>query len=610
MDRIVGQRDHHDAVLDAGVEKAGTAPQGSHPRPAGQADTDVEALIVSLAALVKGNTEEEVEFVSGEASTREVGLNVRLEIGWEWTSENLKGAPVIQGSVRLANRDEVEAYLQDACSGDCRDPARSARMLAAIRKEPAAAFLEWPDTWTIGSLPHAAHFVARCTECSATGKVRCLAGCRDGGNPCHWCKSTGIADCSVCGGHRGAYVDGYFKNCTTCRGSGRHGRCGSCNSTGTITCIYCAGQGKVECSACAGTATRTKAYSTSLVGHLSRSVAFDPALPDAFRRACASLSWADLVSEGCIDRVDGTCGPATVDAVLRLQVRHVNARVRCGQVGIEVDAVGKSRRVPLMPEFLDVMLAEFAETIMRLSQRDPSACLKEAGTTRLGRDLLAAVARGEKTDLEATSRRWSRAASPAFLSRVQDGFLTAYSRAARTTVRNSWLGATIWLVAAAVLANIYRLPGALGLAAKSLHPAALSGLGAAAAALACELVVLSPVLLGVWFLAGLRGRRALATALGSSARRRPRQGFWPYAASVVTVTLGLATCWIGLDAAQLGLPLAFGPDAHGRPLARAASDFIPAFTLTSGEATARQANTQVLGRALNPSQARTPGPIR
>ena len=587
MDRIVGQRDHHDAVLNAGVEKAGTAPPGSNPPLSGQSDPNVAALVDSLAALVSGNTKEEVELVSGVSSNYEVDLNLRLGIAWEATSEIFKGAPAIQGSVRLANHAQVEAFLDEACSADCRDPARSERMLAAIRTEPGTAFLEWPETWTIGSLPHSANFATRCTECSATGKVRCLAGCRNGSNPCSSCKSTGVAICFICAGHRGGWVDGHFKNCTTCHGTGHHGRCGSCNSTGTITCIYCAGQGKVECSACAGTATRTTAYSTYVVGHLSRSVVFDPGLPDAFRRACEALSRSDLVEEGRIDRVDGSSVPAMAEATLRLQVPHVSVRARCGAVGIEVDAVGKSLRVPLMPEFLDVMLAEFAETIMRLSRRDPSACLKEAGTTRLGRDLLAAVARGEKTDPEATSRRWSSAVSPAFLSRVQDGFLTAYSRAARTTVRNSWLGATIWLVAAAILANVYRLPGALGLAARSLHPAALSGLGAAAAALACELVVLSPVLFGAWLLAGLRGRRALAAALGGTARRRPRQGLWPYAALIVTVACGLATCWTGLDAALLGLPLAFGPDAQGRPLARAAAEFIPAFATSTQRAPAR-----------------------
>lgn len=552
----------------------------------GQSEPDVVALVASIAALAKGNTEEEVGLVSGEASTREVGLNLRLEIGWESTFETFKGAPAIRGSARLANHGQVETFLEEACSSDSRALARSARLLDAIRKEPAAAFLEWTDTWNIGSLPHAAHVVARCTECSATGEVRCRAGCRNGGNPCPSCKSTGIAICFICGGNRGGWVDGHFKNCATCRGSGHHGRCGSCNSTGKVTCVYCSGQGTIQCDACAGTAVRTQAYSTSLVGHLSRSVTFDPALPDAFRRACGSLSRADLVGEGRIDRV-GSSGPAMAEATLRLQVRHVNALLRCGGMSIAVDAVGKTRGVPQMPEFLDVMLAEFAENISILSRRDPGACLQEAKTTRLGHDLLAAVARGEKTDVAATSRRWSGAVSPALLSRLQDGFLSAYSRAARAAVRNSWISSTVWLLAAAIVANVYHLPGALGLAARSLHPAPLSGLGAVAAALACELAVLSPVIFGAWLLAGLRGRRALAAALGGSARRRPRQGLWPYAASIVTVTCGLATCWTGLDAAPLGLPLAAGPDAHGRPLARAAAEFIPAFATSTQRAPAQ-----------------------
>lgn len=442
MDRIVGKRQHHDAAPEAGAEEGGAGSQGSHSGPPGHGDPDVVALVASVAALAKGNIEEEVMLVSGTASTREVGLNLRLEIAWESTSESFVGAPMIRGSVPFASHDQIEAFLEQACSSDCRDPERSARLLAAIRKEPAAAFLSWPETWAIGSLPHAAHLVARCMECSATGKVRCNAGCRDGGNPCHWCKSTGIADCHVCGGHRGAFVDGYFRNCATCGGTGRHGQCGSCNSTGTITCIYCGGQGKVECSACAGTAARTQAYSTSLVGHLSRSVAFEPALPDAFRCACEALLRSDLVGEGRIDRVDGSSGPATAEAVLRLQVRHVNARLRCGQLPIEVDAVGKSRHVPLMPEFLDVLLAEVAAAILNLSRVDPAACLERARTTRLGHELLVAAGRGERTDPAAASLRWRGAASPAFLSAVGDALHVAYSRAARVAIRRSWLAAS------------------------------------------------------------------------------------------------------------------------------------------------------------------------
>lgn len=123
-----------------------------------------------------------------------------------------------------------------------------------------------------------------------------------------------------------------------------------------------------------------------------------------------------------------------------------------------------------------------------------------------------------------------------------------------------------------------------------MHPLPLSGLAGLATALACEAVVLSPFLLGAWFLAGLRGRRTFAVALGGLARRRPRQGFWPQALAVITVACGLATSWTGLDAALLGLPLAFGPDSHGRPLARAAAEFIPAFASRNGQAATGASN--------------------
>ena len=122
MDCIVGGGNNTRRSRTQGRTSTGRGLAGSKPGLPGHGSPDVMALAEAVSALVTGNTEEEVELVSGEAFTREVGLNLRLEIGWEWTSETVKGARSIQGSVRLADHVQAEAFLEEVCSKDCRDP--------------------------------------------------------------------------------------------------------------------------------------------------------------------------------------------------------------------------------------------------------------------------------------------------------------------------------------------------------------------------------------------------------------------------------------------------------------------------------------------------------
>lgn len=88
----------------------------------------------------------------------------------------------------------------------------------------------------------------RCTKCAGQGSVRCGTCGGRGEISCPSCSGKG--QCSYCSGRGGATgVDGNWKDCYHCSGTGR---CRNCGGRGTVTCYSCSGKGFEKCWSCMG----------------------------------------------------------------------------------------------------------------------------------------------------------------------------------------------------------------------------------------------------------------------------------------------------------------------------------------------------------------------
>ena len=524
-----------------------------------------------IVGLADGNcaTRDDVKLVGGDAQTRNVDLRMTVAISWGSNSQSFAGRRAIPGS-RDCSSASVQDYLAEVCGLACRDPATARQVADAMARSPVGHFDELEDGYRIGPLSHEAHEVDACSNCSGHGQVRCTAsGCNNGRVHCQACGFTGKERCPGCAGTGSVSLNGGVHSCGRCGGSGRSGNCHMCLGTCYVDCNSCRGTGQVGCGPCAQTGLITHAYSTHLIGRISRSMAFAANAPEGFRRSCQSIVPVSSLAKSAGSLVRAEVGSVAGEARLTLhcQTRHVHADVTCGVERIPVDALGPANAIPLMPSFLDGLTSELVHDIHMASQARPVEALNLASRARMTRDVLAAIIHGSRSDAVrlAAARRWQGAVSAGHVELIDASLRTAYSRAVRSPIRRTWLMLSPVIVGGAVLANAYQAP--LWLLHRFVGTAATaSALTAIPSIIAAEALSVLPVVVFAWWLAARTGRRQLRAGVGDLGHRGPRQGVWPLLGAFLAMIVGFGTVALKLDAAAMGLPWAPPALAGGRSL--------------------------------------------
>ena len=533
---------------------------------------ELAAVVAVIAGLADGNcvSGSEVGLVGGDAHTRDVDLTMTVALGWGSDGSTLAGRPSVAGSRDCTNAD-VQDYLEHLCGDACR-ALGNARMVAdGLAREPFQAFEGLEDGYRIAPLPHAAHRVEACGACAGHGVVHCTnIRCNHGKVPCPTCGSSGRARCRHCTGSGHVTVGGNVQSCSECGGSGYSGNCHMCLGSGHVACDFCRGTGMVGCGPCRETGCITRAYTTYLIGRVTRSMNFAPGAPDGFRLSCEALASPSLLASSAgslvAAEVDSSEGQARV--TLHCRTRHLHAVVACGAQRFDVDALGLGLAVPSMPTFLDDLTAGLVEQLRAAVRTDPARAMELATGARLTREVLADIVRGSRPDLAAVARRWCGAVSEAHVELVDASLSEAYARVVRRPVRRTWLAMAPVIAVGSALSNIYQVPLWL------LHRIVGTGAGLSAAAalpaiLLSETASVLPFVLGSWFLAARAGRRRLRAGIGDIVGRGPRQGVWPALGLLLALCVGFATAALRLDAAAIGLPGAPPALAGGRSLSGA-----------------------------------------
>ena len=575
LERVARDEEEEAASRSRDGNPAGTAPASGAVRilpgsatappavpPPGYGDRDVQAVLAALTKLADGNgaTKDDVSLVGGTAVTRRVRLRMSVGVGWGSTAKRLYGAVRVQGSTGCDGHASASAHLAQACGAACREPAVAAGIAGRMTKDPKGTFSAWADTHKLSDLPHAAHWWENCRDCSARGVVTCgNYTCKGGRTPCHHCNQTGNRPCDPCEGSGYTHDQhGRSRHCSQCGGLGRSGNCHVCFGSVTTACTTCGGRGTVRCGACNGHGVFTHVYRTYLEATVTRAVDFENDVPGGFRESCLLLPRPSLADgDGILKHVEVSPLPALVSAVLHCEVRHVHASVRVRNLAFEVDAIGIERSIPRMPAFLDRLLeaGDLTSPDDATARKAPLARLLDARKTRVTTALLRAVGAGESFDADRFARSWKGAVSAGFVGRIEGRLRSAYSRAARSSVRRVWLVAAPLIAAGVVVANAYHMPLRL-FEAVWQQPRMASQTAALIAFMSAEVAVAVPLLLAGWLVAGHRARAALRAGVGTVARRRPGQGVWPWLGLLLALVSGWCAAAAHVEAASWSLPYA------------------------------------------------------
>ncbi len=503
---------------------------------------EVAAIVAVIAGLADGNgaTKADVKLVAGDATTRDVDLNMRVTLSWGSSTKSFAGRRVVPGSHDCGG-GSVQDYLAAVCDPARQDPVTVEQVANAISQSPVEQFESLQDGYCIGPLPHAAHDVITCSVCSGHGEVHCTAtGCNHGQVQCSACGYTGKALCAHCNGNGQLVQSDGVHTCRQCGGTGRYGNCHMCLGTLRIACNHCRGTGQVGCGPCGQTGAVTHAYSTFLTGRVTRSMAFAVDTPEGFKSSCQAVTPPSSLAKsmGSLVRVESAAVAGEARLTLHCQVQHVHADMTCG------------------PHIA--------------SQARPVEALNLASRARMTREVLAAIIHGSRSDAVAlaAARRWQGAVSAGHVELIDASLRTAYSRAIRSPIRRTWLMLSPVIVVGAVLANAYQAP--LWLLHRVVGTAATpSALVAISLIVAAEALSVLPVVVFAWWLAARTGRRQLRAGTGDLAHRGPRQGVWPALGVFLAMAVGFGTVALKLDAAAMGLPWAPPALAGGRSLNQA-----------------------------------------
>ena len=515
-------------------------------------DAEISAVVATIARLADGNcaTKTDVRLTHGHAETRAVRLEMKVAISWGSTNKALPGNHAINGSRACERFADIQAYLQEVCSAACRDPAAAKRVTDHIATAPVSAMDNLLDGYRIGPLPYTAHLVEECEDCNGAGMVRCKQyNCRNGKVDCPDCNHTGKSVCYRCHGTQNETLsDNRMISCRQCNGSGRHGICQRCYGAQQITCYMCSGTGQVGCKPCERTGCFTRVYNSHLQGSVSRSLSFDEDAPQGFRLSCQAVAPLTALTQtpGVLVRPEISSADGRVQLVLHCQTRHVHVEVDCKGTGVVIDALGAKHTIPLMPPFLDKVMAGLINDIRAKATSHPVQALTQAATARVTRDILGVVGAGKGAKAILTASPWGGAISEGRITDIHGWLKTAYSKAARSSVRRAWFLLSPLIGAGAVLTNVFRLPiwvlhlmeHVTGVPSPSMR---------LPMGLACELIATLPVVACAWLVAGRVGRRRLRAGVGTLAQRSPRQGMWPVLGLVLATAAGWGSALLKLD---------------------------------------------------------------
>lgn len=515
-------------------------------------------VVARIKQLVDGNAAAAGDVIVSKATQvdRTVTPKLQINFGWKSNSNREPGRQHPANSRALSSRAQLNAEMEADAEAVASDPATASGLASQLRTNPAENFRALSGGFKVCDVG-SYHYHEMCLKCSGHGKHNCETyGCFQGQVKCPNCND-GRRQCYSCSGHGTTTVwvkdhngSEYSRSvsCRECGGGGRVGTCSTCSGYKKINCLTCNGTNKVSCIQCKATGSFLNYFQAWITGALRRTISLDSDSPKGFEQSMSVISPTQipgLMADTTATKVAHESGYCSI--TLTCSMPHVHVEATCKQVGITLDAVGRDGFVPLMPRFLDGLLAKPFQDMLQPSA-SPDIVIASAESSRLTRDLLTKTYAGKKFDAEAMSSTYDRAISGELLNAGHSSIVQAFNTLGASAVRWLWLlGGPVLVVCAAMVALYdvgawlpwsFQPPG-------QLNPSAIYAWDAA-------LLLVS--LAGFWLTCGLLARRTVRKATHSMAARRPSQGWWPIGFAVAMLTANIGLTQKGVNAATLGLP--------------------------------------------------------
>ena len=524
--------------------------QARTSKPQQAEDALTRGVIAGIRGLIDGNGAQaaDLKVDSTERFERSVRMRLSVRISWNYQKGVELGQVHPAGSQFCRDASMTQAGMQIQCGEAAQSQEIANELSSWLGHDPIARLKDLKDGFIIKPLPYRYHHPESCGSCSGSGKQDC-SFCSRGKIRCSC--GDGRSTCYGCGGAGSFYSNSGQTRCGACGGSGRSGSCTTCSGSGYYSCLTCFGSGKVTCSTCSGNGWFTHTYNTSLTGHVERTWLFDKALPETVKDGLRAIGVRELPGKHAATSLSGLhAEPGKVSADFTASFPHVHARMTVREVGIEIDALGNQGYVPLMPTFLDELLADIAE-VLRSKACSPDKAFSQAGNSRVTQGLLQAAASKDKFDPAVFSATYGRAVSTGLVKTLYDALNTSYDGLGRSSIRAGWLiGGTLTIAAVA----LERLYDANLVVRSALFDAGYYFVDAPAWEYITALAIAALPFLATVYGAGNWGRHTVRKVLGQIAIRRPSQGLLPFTAALLAVCVHIGLSYLPADAGTFGLP--------------------------------------------------------
>lgn len=358
-----------------------------------------QALCDDIKGMIDGNgaNADDVEIIPREATYR---LHINLNVAPAVITQDQRSDDY-DGKI-FNSRPEAVAQQADAESKALQDEATHQAIKSHIENLSLEARSACDDYTTLGDLSASVGYKKPCSACSGRSNFPCDDCNGVGRSSCPSCAGTRLAPCTACDGigaaaleadaESGDDADIDAKPCPKCGGAGRdpNQSCADCAGDGLQTCAACTGTGLRDCESCDGVGHHIYTLQSQIL------VEFDWAVADEDNQKVPAELFS-LVRRAPGHGLNGDFGAPVETRHTRhglvhtlshvLDIHYTFAPVRCGDIRVDLHALGKDRTLPssdLLDRFLE-------PTARRVRSRRSGAAFAAAKETRIGRDVIDAV---------------------------------------------------------------------------------------------------------------------------------------------------------------------------------------------------------------------------
>ena len=304
-----------------------------------------------------------------EPSDQPLELHLRL---WPESRTTVSQISNVWATSDFESRAATSRYLEQEAQHVFEHLASAKHLEGLIAQNPTNCYVDFADGAALAVNPVSARWRESCTQCGATGKVRCHSGQNMYGRcsvTCSSCSGNGKLKCHSCtGGRVTIYVsvqrsdgswgqESRWENCRNCGGTTWSQSCGACSGSGHVSCPSCGGSGTLTCSGCSGHKYQYFEMVTRFVMCLKREVIPYKDAPKRFVDALRTLAPTYVFRQSAVENALTARERHEVRRRFSVIIKSLSFDVLLGGLPFGFEAIGKDQRLANSPPFMDTLTA-------------------------------------------------------------------------------------------------------------------------------------------------------------------------------------------------------------------------------------------------------------